>query len=352
MKMATEKKVQVGLIGAGWIGQHHGLNVMANPYAELAAVCDVNSKQAKAYLENNNSRAVVLQSSEELLKKDEIEAIVVASPNASHEEHAVAAAEAGKHVYLEKPMAITLEGCRRIVRAVEKTKVKFAMGYHRRLNPLVQHAKSLIAEGKLGELVFVESDYFHHVPGDLDIWSWLGKNDIAGSIIHAGTGHNIDLLRFFCGEVAEVSCYKDVVMPRKIQMETEDLAVINLHFKSGALGRVGLFLGPILPFTFTLRVFGTKGTVDNNRVWLDTIPRFADFGHEKDFIQLPQSWIADNVQGGVSETWKQNMDTFIDDIRLDRKPFNGVQSGFNTAAVCFAALQSAAEKRSVEPEVL
>ncbi|UCF97521.1 MAG: Gfo/Idh/MocA family oxidoreductase [Spirochaetaceae bacterium] len=350
--MAEKKKVRVGLLGAGWIGQHHGLNVISNTYAELAAVCDLDSKRAKAYLDQNNSNAIVFDNLEKMLEQRGIEAIVIASPNASHEEHAVAAAEAGKHVYLEKPMAITLEGCRRIVKAVEKKKVKFAMGYHRRLNPLVQYAKSLIAEGKLGELVFIESDYFHHVPGDLDIWSWLGKNDIAGSIIHAGTGHNIDLIRFFCGEVAEVSCYKDVVMPRKIQMETEDLAVINLRFKSGALGRVGLFLGPILPFTFTLRVFGTKGTVDNNRVWLDTIPRFADFGHEEDYIRLPQSWIADNVQGGVSETWKQNMDTFIDDIRLDREPFNGAQSGFNTAAVCFAALQSAAEKRSIKPEVL
>jgi predicted dehydrogenase len=350
--MATEEKLKVGLIGAGWIGQHHGLNVMANPHAELAAVCDANFDGATAYLKQNKSNAAVFDDHEELLKQDSIGAIVIASPNVSHEEHAVAAAEAGKHVYLEKPMAITLEGCRRIVRAVEKAKVKFAMGYHRRLNPLVQYAKALIADGKLGELVFVESDYFHHVPGDLDIWSWLGKNDIAGSMIHAGTGHNIDLLRFFCGEVAEVSCYKGVVMPRKVQMETEDLAVVNLRFKSGVLGRVGLFLGPILPFTFTLRVFGTKGTVDNNRIWLDTIPRFAEFSHEEDYICLPQSWIADNVQGGVSETWKQNMDTFIDDIRLERKPFNDAKSGFNTAAVCFAALQSAAEKRSFTPELL
>jgi predicted dehydrogenase len=350
--MAEQRKVRVGLIGTGWIGQHHGANVMANRFAELAAVCDVDTQRAEAYLQQNGCAAVVFNDHEKLLAQKDIEAVVVASPNASHEQHAVAAAQAGKHVYLEKPMAITLEGCRRIVKAVEKSKVKFAMGYHRRLNPLVMYAKALIAEGKLGELVFIESDYFHHIPGDLDIWSWLGKNDIAGSIIHAGTGHNIDMVRYFCGEVAEVSCYKDVVMPRTIQMETEDLAILNLHFQSGALGRVGLFLGPILPFTFTMRLFGTKGTVDNNRVWLDTIPRFADYGHEKDCITLPHSWIADNVQGGVSETWKQNMDTFIDDIRLDRKPFNGAKSGFNTAAVCFAALQSAAEKCSIKPEVL
>ena len=118
------------------------------------------------------------------------------------------------------------------------------------------------------------------------------------------------------------------------------------------MGRVGLFLGPILPFLFSFRLFGTRGTVVNNRVWLDTIPRFYDFGHEQDCIRLPESWVWDNVQGGVSETWKECIDTFIDDIRLDRKPFNDAVSGFNTAAVCFAALQSAADKKTVTPERL
>ena len=141
-------------------------------------------------------------------------------------------------------------------------------------------------------------------------------------------------------------------MPRKIQVETEDLAVLSLRFESGALGRVGLFLGPILPFRFSLRLFGTRGTVDDNRVWLDSIPRFADFGHERDCITLPRAWIPDNVQGGVSETWKQAIDTFIDDVLLDRQPFNDAVRGFNTAAVCFAALQSAQERRSVRPERL
>jgi UDP-N-acetyl-2-amino-2-deoxyglucuronate dehydrogenase len=350
--VAEGRKLRVGLIGIGWIGQHHGQNVIANPHAELAAVYNPSEEKAKIFLQRSGCRAAVCRSLEELLKRDDVEAVVIASPNAAHAEQAIAAAQAGKHIYLEKPMAITLEQCRRIAAAVRKAGVKLDMGYHRRLNPIVQYARGLIAEGKLGELVFVESDYFHHVPGDWDIWAWAGKKDIAGTPIHGGTGHNIDLLRYFCGEVAEVSCFRDVKMPRRIQMETEDIAVLNLRFESGVLGRVGLFLGPILPFRFTLRLFGTRGTVDNNRVWLDSIPRFHDFGHEQDCITLPRSWVPDNLQGGVAEPWKQAIDLFIDDVRLDRQPFNDAASGFNTAAVCFAALQAAAEKRSLRPERL
>jgi predicted dehydrogenase len=345
-KEASDRKINIGLAGAGWIGQHHGWNLLANPHAELAAVYNPNPDKAQAFVKRCGAAAEVCRSYEELLKHPGLQAVIIASPNAAHAEQAIAAAQAGKHIFLEKPMAIRLEDCRRIVAAVQRAGVKLDMGYHRRLNPIAQFARQLLADGSLGELVFVQSDYFHHVPGDWDIWAWAGKRDVAGTPIHGGTGHNIDLLRYFCGEVAEVSCYRDIKMPRKIQVETEDIAVISLRFESGVLGRVGLFLGPILPFRFTLRLFGTRGTVDDNRVWLDTMP---DFEH---CITLPKSWIPDNVQGGVSETWKGVIDTFIDDVRLNRPPFNDAVSGFNTAAVCFAALQAAAQGRSVRPERL
>jgi len=350
--MAAKDKVRVGLVGVGWIGAHHGSNLMRNPHAELVGVCDPDQDKARAFIEGTKCQARIFARLEDMLKQPDLAAVVIASPNGAHAGQAIAAAEAGKHLYLEKPMGITLESCRQAARAVAKAGVKCRLGYHRRFNPLVAHAKKLIAGGELGELVLAESDYFHHVPGNLSIWEWLGKTDIAGSLIHAGTGHNVDLLRYFCGEVAEVSCFKDIRMPRTTQIQTEDIALLNLRFENGTLGRVGLFLGPILPFTFTLRLFGTRGSLDNNRLWLDTTPEFAETGHEQDYIRLPKSWVPDNVQGGVSETWKASLDAFIDEVRMDRKPDNDAVSGFNTAAVCFAALQSAADGKSVRPERL
>jgi predicted dehydrogenase len=348
--MSGGKKVRIGLIGAGWIGAHHGHNILRNPHAELVAVADADRQKAETFLQHEEVAADVYADYQHLLRQDGVDAVVIASPNAQHAQQAVAAAEAAKHIYLEKPMAITLDDCRKVVRAVTKAKVKCAMGYHRRLNPLAQYARNLQEQGQLGEIVLAESDYLHYVPGDLDIWQWLGKEAIAGSLLHAAAGHNIDLLRFFCGEVVEVGCFKDARMPRKVQVQTEDLAVVMLRFVNGALGRVAMLVGPIVPFTFTLRLFGTRGTVDNNRVWLDTIPAFSQPGHERDCIELPQRWIADNVRGGVAETWDKCLEAFIDDVRLDRAPTSDALSGFRTAAVCFAAVQSAKEKRIVTPE--
>lgn len=347
-----QAKLRVGLIGAGWMGAHHAVNVLKNPYATLTAVADAAPGRAAEFLRTLGVEGQAFTEYRELLQRDDIDAVIIASPNGLHAEQAVSAAEARKHIYLEKPMALTLADCRAVAQAVAKAGVICDMGYHRRLNPLVQHAKGLQAEGRLGDMVLAESEYFHFIPGDLDIWSWLGKEEIAGSLIHAGTGHNIDLLRYFCGEVAEVFCFKDIRMPRKVQVETEDIAILNLRFENGALGRAGLFVGPIIPFTFTFRLYGTHGSLRENRLWLDSIPRFDQAGHEDDYIELPQSWIPDNVQGGVSETWDLNMNTFIDDVRLRRTPFNSAASGFNTAAVCFAAIESAREGKVVKPKVL
>lgn len=349
--MPSNERLHVGVIGAGWIGSHHARNLLQHPHAELTAVADVSRERALALAVGEGVSAEVYTDYQQLLAREDLDAVVIASPNALHAEHAIAAAQTGKHIYLEKPMAISLEACRAVADAVARAGVQCAVGYHRRLNPLVCHARQLLQEGKLGTLVLAESDYIHHIPGDWDIWEWLGREAIAGSLIHAGLGHNIDLLRSFCGEVADVSCFKDIRMPRTTQVETEDIAILNLRFAGGTLGRAILFVGPITPFTFTLRLYGTRGTVDNTRLWLDTTPGFADPGHERDYIALPHAWIPDNVQGGISEPWAQCLSAFIDDIRHGRAPANDAASGFNTAAVCFAAVTSALEGRTVTPEL-
>jgi predicted dehydrogenase len=333
--------VRIGLIGLGWMGSEHGRNIMANPKAQLAAIAEPNAKALGAFLERQKLNCRQYADHRDLLKDREIDAVVIASPNAMHADMCVAAAAAGKHIYCEKPMAITLADCRRIREAVSRAGVKYLIGYHRRLNPLYQYAHQLLEEGRLGKMFMIESDYIHHVPGHWDIWSWLGKEKIAGSIFHAGSGHNVDLIRYFAGEITEVVCFKDTFLPRRQQVETEDTAIALYRFAGGAIGKVQCCLGPIVPFTFGFRLYGTAGTVLNNKLWLDSIPRFADPGHENDCIVLPASWIPDNVQGGISEPWNKLMDHFVEMLADNAPCLNDVHSAFQTSAACFAALESA-----------
>ena len=342
-------KARIGLIGVGWMGSHHGHNILRNPQAELVGIasrtCDQDKLKQFPVTEGVSRRCY--KHYEDLLEQDDLNAVVIASPNHVHAEQAVAAAQAGKHIYLEKPMALNLDDCKRIVREVKQAGVKFLIGYHRRFNPLYQYAKKLAADGDLGKLFFVESDYVHHMPSDWPIWSWIGKAAIGGSIFHAGSGHNVDLIRFFGGEIAEVACFKDVLLPRDTPVDTEDTAVAIFRFANGMIGKVMLCVGAIVPFTFNLKLFGSKGTIVNNQLWLDSTPAFYELGHEKDYISLPESWVPDNVMGGVGEPWDKCMDHFVDILVKGVPSLNDVDSAYRTSEACFAVTIAAQEKRVV-----
>ncbi len=334
------KKIRIGLAGAGWIGREHGRNIAAHRRAELACVCDPQDINIVSLSREIGAEVPEFRSFEELLASD-IDAVVIATPNAMHADMCVAAAQAGKAIYCEKPMALSLDDCRRVRDAVGKAGVPYLIGYHRRMNPLYRHVKNLLEEEKLGVPFMVESDYLHHVPSDWDIWSWLGKEQVAGSLFHAGSGHNVDLLRFFCGDITEVSCMKGTFLPRPDQVETEDTALAIFRFASGAIGKVQFCIGPIMPFRFNFRLFGTKGTVMDNRLWLDSMPRFDGDGSASDGITLPAAWIPDNVQGGIGEPWDKLMDHFIAVLADGAACINDVHSACQTSAACFAAMESA-----------
>ncbi len=334
------RTIHMGLAGAGWIGREHGRNITRNPRAMLKAVCDPESANLADLRRDTGAPFAEYRSFDDLLAAD-IDAVVIATPNAMHADMCAAAARAGKAIYCEKPMALSLDDCRRVRETVARAGVPYLIGYHRRMNPLYRHVKDLLETGKLGMPFMVESDYLHHVPGDWDIWSWLGKEAVAGSLFHAGSGHNVDLIRFFCGDITGVSCMKGTFMPRKKQVETEDTALALFRFDSGAIGKVQFCIGPILPFRFGFRLFGTKGTVMDNRVWLDSMPRFDGDGAEAAGITLPTAWIPDNVQGGVGEPWDKLMDHFIAMLADGAPCINDVDSACRTSAACFAAMESA-----------
>ncbi|HPS55147.1 MAG TPA: Gfo/Idh/MocA family oxidoreductase [Sedimentisphaerales bacterium] len=343
------KKVKIGLVGLGWMGSWHGRNVLANNNAELIAVADANQSGISAFFKANNFECKSFNDYSRFLESN-IDAVIIATPNAMHAQMCIEAAKKGKHIFCEKPMALNLEDSKRVREAVHKAKVKYLIGYHRRFNPLYSYVKDIVNEGKMGKVFAVESDYIHHVPGDLPIWSWLAKEDVAGSLFHAGSGHNVDLIRYMCGDIVEAACFKDVYLPRKEKVETEDTALAIFRFKSGAIGKVCCCVGPVMPFNFTLRLFGTKGSAVNNRIWFDSIPRFDQSGHENDCIELPAQWIPDNEQGGISETWDKLMNHFIDMLVNNTPCINDVDSAYKTSAACFAALKSAQTKEIVKVE--
>ena len=127
-------QLRIGIIGIGWMGSEHARNILANENAILTGIADVQKENINNLLQENSFKCDTYDDYKKLLASN-IDAVIIASPNALHAEMCIEAAKEGKHIYCEKPMAITLDDCKKIRDAVQKADVKYLIGYHRRLNP-------------------------------------------------------------------------------------------------------------------------------------------------------------------------------------------------------------------------
>ncbi|HID05964.1 MAG TPA: Gfo/Idh/MocA family oxidoreductase, partial [Armatimonadetes bacterium] len=127
-------KMGFGIIGAGVWGETHAMTYSAHPDAELVMVCDLDAERARTIAENYNAREWTTDY-ENLLARDDIQAVSIVTPDFAHREIAVAAAQAGKHILVEKPLATTIEDCEAIINAAKQANVKLMVDFHNRFNP-------------------------------------------------------------------------------------------------------------------------------------------------------------------------------------------------------------------------
>lgn len=207
------RTIRVGLLGAGFIGQMHSLamlNMQAlhlEPQikAELVAIADQNPVQAEK-VGAQYGYQTVYDNWEDLVKRDDIELFVNATPNFSHYEPTIAAAQSGKHVYCEKPLAKNADEAYRIWKDVEKTGVINMAAFMWRAIPAIRYIKDMVAAGELGEIRNYHSTFMLNMLEEDGRLSWRFSKDIAGSGALGDLGsHHIDVCRYICGEIETVS---------------------------------------------------------------------------------------------------------------------------------------------------
>jgi UDP-N-acetyl-2-amino-2-deoxyglucuronate dehydrogenase len=222
-------KLRLGLIGCGGIGRHHAVRLVRQRDISLAGVTDVRSEAAAAA--GSEFGAPVFASIEAMLASGAIDAVLIASPNATHHGITLAACAAGKHVFCEKPMARTVRECDEMIAAARGAGVKLMVGQVLRLMVPFARVRQVVQSGEFGQ------------PMVLDIvrarWSswvghWRGQRDLAWGILHEVNTHEFDLMRSLCGEVAEVHA----TVGNFVQKESdyEDTALVTLRFRNGAVG--------------------------------------------------------------------------------------------------------------------
>ena len=161
----------VGVFGIGWVAGEHIKAYLRNPHMKVAALASRRRESADAAKVKLNLDCDVLDTFDDLLRRDDIDVIDICSPNVLHAEQAVRAARAGKHVVIEKPIAMNLGELKAIRDAIVKAKVKSQVGFVPRWNPHIQSIRSMIDKGGLGEIYFTEVDYYH----EIGPW-WSGWN--------------------------------------------------------------------------------------------------------------------------------------------------------------------------------
>jgi 1,5-anhydro-D-fructose reductase (1,5-anhydro-D-mannitol-forming) len=225
-----------------------------------------------------------------LLAQPGIEAVWIASPSYLHFEQARATLLAGKHVLLEKPLALTAEEAWKLVRLAEEADLVLATGYQARYVPAHLRMRSLIAEGAIGRVVTARTLYGMRRTGAPS--GWRGDREKArwGVLADIGT-HHIDLLRMLAGEIADVSGFT----AHQRGFGTEDLATASFRFASGAVGSLTATSSHYKPTT-VVEVYGTEGAL----VATDTSPDGqggavllrADAEPEDVTGERPSSWLA------------------------------------------------------------
>ncbi|WP_434511180.1 Gfo/Idh/MocA family protein [Desulfitobacterium sp. AusDCA] len=311
-----DKKVRFAVVGCGRIAPKHAESIVALPEAELVAVCDIIPEKAQAFADKYGAKPYT--SYEEMLAKEDIEVVTIATSSDLHAPIGIAAAKSGKHVMVEKPMAMTLKSADELIKTCKDNGVKLEVIHQNRFNKSVKLMRKALEEGRFGKMTHGQAtvrwnrddNYYAQA-------SWRGTKLQDGGVLMNQSIHNIDLLQWTFGPVESVFGYTTTAM-RKIEMEDVGGAVIK--FKSGAIGLIEA-ASTIYPKNIeeTLNVFGSTGSVIIGGIAVNRIEawEFPKSEEEKKQIFASQESDPPTVYGfGHREV----ISDMIQAIREDRTP--------------------------------
>lgn len=193
------KVLNIGVIGVGGRGRLAWLAHKPEEGVFIVGGADIYQHMIDVFKEKFGQEVFVTTDYRVLLEKKDIDAVFVTSPDFMHEEHAVAALEAGKDVYLEKPMAITIEGCDRILKTAYRNKRKLYVGHNMRHSREIRKMKEIIEAGKIGEVKAGWCRHFVGFGGDAYFKDWHAeRNNVTSLLLQKGV-HDIDVLHWLCG---------------------------------------------------------------------------------------------------------------------------------------------------------
>ena len=251
--------IGVGIIGCGAISRMHIASYNDIPETEIRAVAS--KSEASARRKGEELGVDWYTDCNELLARDDIQLVSVCTPSGAHAEACIAAANAGKHVVVEKPLDVTLEKIDEIIEACRKNNVKLNCIFNNRYRPGNVFFKKAIEEGRFGRLINANmSVRWYRTPEYYQKSSWHGKSalDGGGALMNQSI-HYVDLLLWFAGEVESLHAYKDALLHTSY-IDVEDTAAAVVRFRNGAIGTVLATTSVYPGYPAMIQIAGERGS--------------------------------------------------------------------------------------------
>lgn len=283
-----------GLIGCGRIARNHLKAVASLDNAQLAAVCDIVDERLAEAKEQYGCRTY--GDYREMLKDPDIEIVNICTPSGLHARMAIDAMNAGKHVLVEKPMAMSLHEAGAMIAAAEKNKVLLGVVHQNRFNKAIVKLRQALEEGRFGKLTHgALTVRWHRDKNYYDQAPWRGTWAQDGGCLMNQSIHNIDLLQWMLGPAESVFAY---TATNARAIEGEDAAVAVLKFRNGAFATIEAST-TVYPHNLeeTLHIFGTTGTAGIGGVAVNKIESWRFEGVDETAVLADQDKEPPNVYG-------------------------------------------------------
>ncbi|MGN6387571.1 MAG: Gfo/Idh/MocA family protein [Verrucomicrobiota bacterium] len=337
------KKFKVGVIGYGWVATAHIAAINATSLAEVRAVCSSRPLDSAELSKLHGSSITTYSQLDEMLRSD-LDVISVCSYPNQHVEQAIASARAGKHLILEKPLALNRADLRKLVGEIQKAGVKTCVCFECRYSSQLLATKSVIDRGLLGQIHYAEVDYYHGIGPWYGQYRWNTRKDAGGSSLLSAGCHALDaLLLCMGGEVESVSSYATQSKnPDFSAYEYPTSSVTILKFKNGRVGKTASIIDCLQPYYFHIHLVGSEGSLLDNKFHSTQLHGLNKAHWSELSLKMLDS-------GDVSDhPYQTQFHAFFEALsRNEEMPLTTLKEAAFTHEVIFAADQSAAEGRPI-----
>lgn len=335
--------ISAGIIGMG-VGRHHLRALKKHPLVKNIVVCDKNWSWLRKYYEDcekessiNDKNAqpitpppTVAINAEEILKNPEINLVSIATYDDSHLELALKSLKAGKHVLIEKPMCLTLDGAKQLRQALKENQgLKLSCNLNLRTNPRFKNIKKEVDSNEFGELFYIEADYlWGRISRLTDGWR---KSQEHYSVVHGAAVHVIDLILWIVGKLpVKVFGMGNQISSSGSGFKFRDFASILMEFENGLVAKATANAGCVHPHYHNLKVYGTKKTYTHD------ISGGLFFNSRESAKPL-----VDELDYPANQLKYELIHSYIDFINGKiKKPIVTEREAFNALSVCLAAEKS------------